>query len=108
MKAIIRKPLHNGDTAGAAATTIEAWEEGLRVPGIEWADSIAALINEPPERVKEMLLRERGWLQANERLVIVPEPSGPKRMRKASKPRTTDKLQNLASVNILSSMRAAA
>lgn len=101
MKGIIRKTLPNGKTAGAAATTIEAWEEGMRVPGLEWAESIAELLNEPVERVREQLMREHGWLQENERLVIVPEPSTPV-TTKTKKGKTTGKLQNLASVNRLS------
>lgn len=101
MKGIIRKTLPNGKSAGAAATTIEAWEEGMRVPGLEWAESIAELLSEPVERVREQLMREHGWLQENERLVVVPDPSPPA-VKKAKKGKTTGKLQNLASVNRLS------
>lgn len=98
---VIWKTLPNGKRAIAAATTIEYWEQGLRVPGLEWAESIAELLNEPVERIREQLMREHGWLQENERLVVVPDPSPPV-VKKTKKGKTTGKLQNLASVNRLS------
>lgn len=105
-KGMGRRP--GSDALGCSPSALEAWERGFRVPALEWTNSLAAFTGQPVEKIKEMLLREHGYLGPDEHLVVS-SGTGPKTRQKGA-PKTVKSGLRTVSVgtNQLPTMNAAA